>query len=90
MKYVPIKEWNDRHRFYNGKYILVHCPEHPKSFLAPGVGAGYYYEHRLFWEARLGRILKSWESVHHISEDRADNSLDNTFLCTRKEHDYAQ
>ena len=82
--YSPIQTWTKRETslYYNG-YILIKVPEHPKSF------DGWYYEHRLVVERRVNRILNSWETVHHISEDKMDNSEDNLFCCTRTEHDYA-
>lgn len=83
MKYIPIKDWSDREWTYNGKYVLIWCPEHPKNF------GGYYYEHRLFMEAKIGRVLKEWETCHHINENRCDNTDENLFLCSRQEHDYA-
>lgn len=64
--------------------MLVKVPEHPKSF-----NGGWYYEHRLVVEASLGRVLESEVTIHHISEDKTDCSLDNLFLCTRSEHDQA-
>jgi hypothetical protein len=83
--YSPLKNWSRRNKILSSNgYVLVWVPEHPKSF-----GGGYYYEHRMVFEKKYNRILKSWETVHHISGDRTDNSPDNLFLCTRKEHDYA-
>lgn len=83
--YRPIKDWSDRiYKLNSNGYVLIMCPEHPKSFLG-----GFYYEHRLVAEKHIGRILKSWETVHHISGDKTDNSLKNLFVCTRQEHDLA-
>jgi hypothetical protein len=83
-KYVPIQKWHDRERSVENRYVLVFVPEHPKSFRG-----GWYYEHRLVAEKQFGRILQSWETVHHISGDRTDNSWHNLFVCTRQEHDKA-
>ena len=80
---TPIQDWSDRQAKFCD-YVLVHVPEHPKSF-----NGGWYYEHRLVVERDVGRILQSWETVHHINEDRFDNSLMNLFVCTRDEHDNA-
>lgn len=85
MKYTPIQKWYKRDRKLNEHgYVLIHVPEHPKAFRG-----GWYYEHRLAAEAKIGRILNSWETVHHISGVKTDNASYNLFVCTRKEHDYA-
>lgn len=85
MRYTPIQKWQRREKKLNDHgYILVHVPEHPKSFCG-----GWYYEHRLCAERRMGQVLPSWVTVHHISGDKSDNSDYNLFICTRKEHDYA-
>jgi hypothetical protein len=83
-KYVPIQKWHFRERSVENRYVLVFCPEHPKAFRG-----GWYYEHRLVAEKQFGRVLQSWETVHHISGDRTDNSWENLFVCTRQEHDKA-
>jgi hypothetical protein len=86
-------EWSDRtglgemNSNYNGGkyiddkgYVRVLRPEHPANI------KGYIYEHRALIEEVLGRYLKSWESVHHINEIKADNRLENLFLCSQQEH----
>lgn len=80
--YSPIKDWVGRERVLSKDgYFLVHVPEHPKSF-----NGGWYYEHRLVVEARLGRLLRNYETIHHIGR-KTDNSDRNLFLCTWKEHE---
>jgi len=84
--YVPIRNWAGREQkiAYNG-YVLIKVPEHPKSF------RGWYYEHRLALEALYGRVLETWEEVHHISEDKTDNNPEfNLFPCVRCQHDRAR
>jgi HNH endonuclease len=82
--YRPLRSWFKRQRKTGqAGYVLVWVPEHPKSF------QGWYYEHRLVYEKKLGRILETWEEVHHISMIKDDNSPDNLFLCLRKEHNRA-
>lgn len=61
-------------------YVRVLRTDHPKNI------RGYAYEHRLVVEEYLGRYLEPWETVHHINEIKADNRLDNLFLCTHPEH----
>lgn len=79
--YLPIRDWAGRARKLNcKKYVLIEVPEHPKSF------NGYYYEHRLVMERELGRIISSWESVHHLNECKTDNRVENLFLCHEDDH----
>jgi len=83
MRYIPLQKWNRRERCLNPNgYVLIWAPEHPKSF-----SGGWYYEHRLAAEKYMGRILRSWETVHHISGNKTDNTWYNLFVCTRREHD---
>lgn len=61
-------------------YVRVLRPRHPSNIV------GYVYEHRLLMEAFLDRYLQSWETVHHINEEKLDNRLNNLYLCTGSEH----
>ena len=81
--YRPVLSWDKRKRKIYDGYIVISIPEHPKSF------KGWYYEHRLVVERELDRILEEWETVHHINENKSDNSLHNLFLCTREQHNKA-
>jgi hypothetical protein len=82
--YKPLTRWNRRDKKLNKDgYVLVEVPEHPKNF------KGWYYEHRLVYEKKLGRILETWEEVHHINMIKNDNHPSNLFLCTRIEHNLA-
>jgi hypothetical protein len=79
--YVPIRNWHNRKKMLSEDgYVLVWTPEHPKSF-----NGGWYYEHRMVFETRLKRMLKSTETVHHIGT-KTDNTWKNLFLCTWEEH----
>lgn len=86
-------KWSDRQPLgemnpnYNGGkyiddkgYVRVLDPEHPANI------KGYIYEHRAVMEKYLKRLLKSWESVHHINEIKSDNRLENLYLCSQSEH----
>lgn len=85
MRYTPLQKWNRREtKIGDSGYVWVYVPEHPKAFCG-----GWYYEHRLWAEKKLGRILPSWVTVHHINDDKTDNTDLNLFICTRLEHDYA-
>lgn len=80
------KEGRGNPNFRGGKYVddkgyvRILMPEHPANIY------GYTYEHRLVMEMKLGRLLRSWETVHHINEIKTDNREENLFLTTVQEH----
>lgn len=82
--YKPIGQWNKRESKIVDGYVLIKVPEHPRAFRG-----GWYYEHRLVAENQLGRLLQTYETCHHLNEVTFDNSPENIFVCTRKEHDSA-
>ena len=43
-------------------------------------------EHRHIMEQKLGRVLSPSELVHHVDEDKHNNSPDNLELTTRADH----
>lgn len=53
-------------------YMLIRMPNHPRVNKN-----GYIYEHTLVAEKILGRPLKKGEIVHHIDENRQNNSEEN-------------
>lgn len=50
-------------------------PNHPKAKYN-----GCVLEHRLIAEQIVGRTLKDSEVVHHIDEDKTNNSIDNLIV----------
>lgn len=80
--YQPLTDWSDRAQTRNRRgYVIIAVPEHPRNHRG-----GWVYEHKLVYERYLGRLLHKWETVHHISEVKHDNRLDNLFVCTFDEH----
>jgi glucose-6-phosphate 1-dehydrogenase len=58
---------------------MVFAPEHPKAI------KGFYYLHRLVMEKAMGRILESYEEIHHLlSKDM--NTPEALFVVYHKEH----
>ena len=56
-------------------------PPHPRAN-----SHGQYALHRVVAENRLGRYLLPNEVVHHIDEDRYNNTPENLVVMTRDEH----
>lgn len=63
-------------------YKKIYKPEHPRA-----MSCGCVYEHRLVMEQMIGRYLEPEEQVHHVDEDRTNNSPSNLKLCpSQKDH----
>jgi hypothetical protein len=69
--------WTENARGY--RYIYV--PEHPQANKG-----GYYEEHRLVVEKRLGRHLLQTEDVHHVNGITNDNRDENLEVMTHRAH----
>lgn len=77
------KKGNTREKCINFKggtqvtngYISVLAADHPFANKR-----GYIYQHRLIMEEMIGRYLKPEEVVHHIDEDKQNNSPENLML----------
>jgi hypothetical protein len=65
--------------FSSHGYVLLRS-NHPKAH------KGWYYEHRLVMEKRLGRLLKTYELIHHKNGIITDNRIENLELITMAEH----
>jgi hypothetical protein len=48
----------------------------------PNMSGGYYREHRLMAEVKIGRPLSPKEKVHHIDGDKTNNTFDNLYVCS--------
>jgi hypothetical protein len=66
----------------NNEYIALFLPDHPFCD-----AKGYFYEHRLKMEIKIGRHLRKGEIVHHINGVKTDNRIENLELMEKREHD---
>lgn len=58
-----------------GKYLAKYVPNHPRA-----TKEGCVYEHVLVAEKNLDRYLENGEVVHHIDEDKYNNSPNNLMV----------
>ena len=70
-----------RNRKTNGKYLLLHLPNHPTASKY-----GYVFEHRIVAEKIVDRILNDNEFVHHIDMDSKNNAIENLFVADKSGH----
>ena len=85
--------WKGGRKADKNGYILVRI--YPEDFFHPMVNTdGYIREHRLVMARHLGRLLHTWEVVHHrgtkyprsSKENRSDNRIENLELGTQGNH----
>ena len=62
-------------------YIYLRLPNHPRAY-----SNGYYPEHRLVIEQKIGRLLKKYEHVHHLNGIKDDNRPENLELINGATH----
>jgi HNH endonuclease len=71
-----------RSKFVNTQgYVLVYSPDHHHSD-----NNGYVREHRLVYEEYYKCCLLPWATIHHINQNKQDNSIDNLQGIIRSEH----
>lgn len=65
-----------------GGYLYCRTsPMHPRAN-----ANGLYPLHRVNAENKIGRLLNEDEVVHHIDEDKSNNSSDNLEVMTQSQH----
>ncbi len=70
------------YRFKKNGYWCIPSDNHPKAY-----AKGYYYEHILIAEKKIGRLLDTTiETVHHKDGDKLNNNPDNLEVTTRVKH----
>ncbi len=74
-------KWNGGKAISSHGYIQILMPNHPYCDIR-----GYVYEHRLVMEKHLGRYLSPNEIVHHLDENKTNNSIENLKIMTNEEH----
>lgn len=76
-------------RYDKNGYVIVNIPNHPKAFDATGdknPNSYCVYEHVLVAEELIDRPLKEGEVVHHLDENRSNNSPDNLLVLSNPMH----
>ena len=72
--------WTGGKRTDSRGYISLKLhPDHPYCDMVTARDH-YIVEHRLVMAEHLGRLLESWEIVHHINREKHDNRIENLEL----------
>lgn len=72
-------------RYIKEGYVMVRLEPEDPFYLMQG-SDGYTREHRLVMAKHLGRLLHTWEVVHHINGIKDDNRLENLQLFNDNGH----
>lgn len=77
--------YKDKKRINKNGYVVIEDNTHHKSF-DTGTGINGVYEHQLIAEDLIGRNLKENEVVHHLDNNRSNNSPDNILVLDNSQH----
>lgn len=83
----PIKYKNRRKFTDNRGYLQIEYPEHPRARYSKGEAyIKTVPEHVLVAEDNIGRQLRRYEVVHHLDQDKENNSPNNLLILSSNEH----
>jgi hypothetical protein len=77
--------YNKRKRIISNNYVMIEKENNSNSDKKP-LFENLEYEHRAVAEEMLGRRLKEGEEVHHLDENRSNNSPDNLLVLSGPMH----
>lgn len=78
--------YKNKKRVMKNGYVVVEFPEHPRAF-DTGTGIVGVYEHVLIAEEDvIDRPLKTSEVVHHLDQNRSNNSPENLLVLSNPMH----
>jgi len=91
LRCVRCANLNNHNNWKGGRCLLpsgyIFIKLYPDAFFFPMAGKqGYVMEHRLAMAKHLGRLLHSFEKVHHKNGIRNDNRLENLELTSNGAH----
>jgi hypothetical protein len=76
----------NRRRFQQGNRDGYLYSENPNSVSYKDGRCRRKMKHIEVMEQKLGRVLNTNEIVHHIDCNKINNTIDNLYLCSKKEH----
>ncbi len=77
--------WNGGRMVGAGGYVFIKLSAND-FFLPMAHSKSYVAEHRLVMAKHLGRLLHSWELVHHRNGLKTDNTIENLQLVSDDRH----
>jgi len=78
--------WQGGKTRHRDGYVLIKINPDDFFFAMANPSTWYVLEHRLVMAHHIKRCLHSWEIVHHINHDRADNRIENLQLVGIDKH----